>query len=1233
MKTRLFRLLALPTAILLLLVAASAGASPQMDSTDTGESATYIIQLSSPPAASYRGGVAGLAATNPEVRGEVKLDSKSQATLAYVSHLEQEQAQFVSAAELQLGRPITVKYQYQHAFNGVAIVITAEEAAIIGNMAGVTLVQRETIEVPLTDAGPAFIGAPGIWDGTDTGGLPGTMGEGVIVGVIDTGINSDNPSFADVGGDGYNHTNPFGSGNYVGHCVSTPSFCNDKLIGAWNYTDGPEDSDGHGSHTSSTAAGNVLMTVDLEAPTITFTADQISGVAPHANIIMYDACLATCPGAGLLAAVNQAVTDGVDVINYSISGGTTPYTDAVELAFLAARDAGVFVATSAGNSGPGPTTVAHRSPWLTTVAASTHNRAFLASLVDMTGGNTTPPADLHGRSISEGYGPATIVYAGAPPYNNPLCNPFPGGTFSGEIVVCDRGTIGRVEKGQNVLNAGGGGYVLADSVATADIGGLSADPHVLPAVHIPYAEGVTLKAWLASGSNHMGTITESTMDFDIAHSDVMASFSSRGPNVALADIIKPDVAAPGVDIFAAYKNGEEHWVISGTSMASPHTAGAGALLRALHPDWSAAEIQSALMTTAYTAMTKEDAATPADPYDMGAGRIDLSQAGMAGIVLHETLANYQAANPGTGGNPFTLNLPSMAQDNCITTCSWTRVISSTQDSSVTWTASTSAPAGMTVSVEPSSFALAAYASRTITVTANVAGLDNGVWTFGEVTLTPNVNPPVEAHFPVAVMANNPAGPAIDVDPDALSSTQEPNTVVTETLTINNLGTGDLDWTIYENNTTGSLAGGWSDNFDSYETGSNIHGQGGWKGWFNDPNAAAIVTDDQAVSDPNSVEIVGSSDLVHEFTGYTSGQWTLTTMLYVPSDFSGETYFILLNTYDDTGATNNWSVQVNLSSAGTVTNEGVTGGVLDLVTGEWVEIRVDIDLDNDTQDFYYDGQLLYSGTWTDEVSGGGALTFDTIDLYANGASAVYYDDFVLAPTPPAGCGGGDIPWLTVDPTSGSTPGGGSDDVAVGFDSTGLEKGTYTAELCVASNDPGAPVVNVPVTLNVDIVPTIDLVKTVGTDGDSCATEDAITVEAGTDVTYCYEVTNTGTLTLTTHDLDDSELGAILTDFDYDLGPGASVYVTETTTIQATTVNTATWTAYGDGSNVATATASATVTVEDSDFELYLPVIVSNSAGAAATPAAGGPEAGWLALTLPFLIVGGMGFGWQRRRKLG
>ncbi|MCI0396153.1 MAG: DUF11 domain-containing protein [Chloroflexi bacterium] len=198
------------------------------------------------------------------------------------------------------------------------------------------------------------------------------------------------------------------------------------------------------------------------------------------------------------------------------------------------------------------------------------------------------------------------------------------------------------------------------------------------------------------------------------------------------------------------------------------------------------------------------------------------------------------------------------------------------------------------------------------------------------------------------------------------------------------------------------SGAWFENFDSYATGSQMHGQGGWKGWDNNGVFGALTSSAQARSAPNSVDILGASDLVHEYEWPTSGQWTYTAWQYIPGNLTGVTYFIMLNIYND-GGPYNWSTQVNFDSVSDmVINDGISGGTAPIVYDQWVEIRVEIDLTADTQTFYYNGTQLYSGTWTGEVSGGGIAVIDAVDLFANNASSVYYDDISLIP---AGFAGG------------------------------------------------------------------------------------------------------------------------------------------------------------------------------------------------------------------------------------
>ena len=750
---------ALALAAALTLIAATVGAG-------TGTAAagdTYIVQLSDPPLASYTGGIAGLAATNPAALGQVKLNPTSPASQAYLAHLDVRRQAVLSAMQLALGRGVATQFTYRYAYNGFAAALSASEAAAVAKLPGVAGVQKDFMRQPLTDAGPQWIGAPAVWAGS--GGPAATKGEGVVVGVIDTGINFTHPSFADVGGDGHDHTNP--RGQFYGLCdpVLGAPFCNDKLIGVWDFTGtSPVDDNGHGSHTASTAAGNA-HTATIHAPTITLSR-EISGVAPHANLITYKACIpAGCLGASLTAAIDQATADGVDVINYSIGGGpTNPWDDADSESFLGARDAGVFVATSAGNDGPGAETVGSpaNAPWVMSIGASTHNRKFANSLTSMSGGGSAP-ADMTGAGVTSGYGPAPIVYAGD--YGSALCgegpaaptgeaaiNPFPPGTFNGEIVVCDRGVYGRVEKGQNVKEGGAGGYVLANDEASGD--SLVGDPHALPGVHITYDEGVALKAWLASGSGHTATISGSTVDEAAANGDVMASFSSRGPNKPAPDIVKPDVTAPGVDILAAFNlpgPDPAYGVISGTSMSSPHAAGAAALVRALHPDWTPAEVQSAITSTGKTdGVRKEDGSTAADPFDMGGGRVDLTQAGLAGLVLDETTPGYQAADPSAGGDPTGLNLATLGNSACAGVCTWTRTVRNALSSEATWTARAAAPRGVAVTVKPSRFTLAPDGTVTLTITADVRRAESGTWHFGAIGLSSR--DAVDQHLTMAVMA-------------------------------------------------------------------------------------------------------------------------------------------------------------------------------------------------------------------------------------------------------------------------------------------------------------------------------------------------------------------------------------------------------------------------------------------------------------------------------------------------
>ena len=751
----------------------------------TGSKAeTYIVQLEAP------------AVPTRDQAQDRSLTAASGSESGYRKELKAEQADLVSSISRVTGGSAKVLYRYTEAINGIAVQLTRTQAQEVADIDGVSAVQVDFERELTTDKGPEWIGAPTVWDGSNVpAGFEGNKGEGVIVGILDSGLNPANPSFADVvpvadGGDGYDHTNPLGAGKYLGMCdpANTAQYvanwgCNDKLIGYYNFAnpaaggnpkDDPYDDDGHGSHTGSTTAGNQVEATAYSAKgtehefSVTST---IKGVAPHANIIGYDVCDGGCQGYSILASINQAILDGVDVINYSIgsSAASNPWSDADAVGFLNARAAGIHVATSAGNDGPGAATLGSPGdvPWMTTVGATTHDRKYVASVTDITATDAATRPDIAGAGLSGATdGAFPVVYAAT--YGNARCSQptdetpvgsFPAGLdLSGKIVVCDRGGNGRVEKGSNVAALGAEGMILANDQASGT--SLNGDAHDLPTAHITYADGQALKAFMGAHPGTKAALSGSVADVKDANGDVMAAFSSRGPNRAVSSI-SPSVSAPGVDILAAAgtKNSVEWHFISGTSMASPHTAGALALLKGMQLDvapadqWTPAEAQSALMTTAERDITDSDG-TAADWFDMGSGRIELRRAAKAGLVLDEDLAGYQGADPAKGGDVRALNTASMADDDCLQTCDWTRTLTGTSTGVGTWSVSVeNLSPGLTLSTDKTSVAVTDGGDVDVSVTASLAtGVKTDTWLFGTLVLTPPAGSeaPV-AHLPVGVL--------------------------------------------------------------------------------------------------------------------------------------------------------------------------------------------------------------------------------------------------------------------------------------------------------------------------------------------------------------------------------------------------------------------------------------------------------------------------------------------------
>jgi hypothetical protein len=367
-------------AITAMTMAAATWAEAGPTKSRTSSAALYLVQFDAEPLATYAGGVNGIVGTKPATGG--KIDTRSWNYTAYRKYLQSRRTDVLRKAKI--GGKVTA--EYDNAFNGVAVRLTPTEVVKLRATAGVRNVWKNTIRKVQTADTPKFLGLDGpggVWQ-KQFGGVD-NAGEGVIVGVLDTGITPESGSFAALP-----EPRPDAdviAGKWLGRCDTSgenPVECNNKLIGARYYNTDEDiviadrdflsarDYNGHGTHTSSTAAGNngVPATVNGES------VGKISGMAPAARVAMYKVCWefenpddptdGGCPTSDSLAAIDDAVAEGVDVINYSIGGDPGAIVDPIEIAFLNAAAAGVFVAASAGNSGPDVSTADHNSPWLTT---------------------------------------------------------------------------------------------------------------------------------------------------------------------------------------------------------------------------------------------------------------------------------------------------------------------------------------------------------------------------------------------------------------------------------------------------------------------------------------------------------------------------------------------------------------------------------------------------------------------------------------------------------------------------------------------------------------------------------------------------------------------------------------------------------------------------------------------------------------------------------------------------
>ncbi|RDX68033.1 Subtilisin-like protease SBT1.7, partial [Mucuna pruriens] len=557
-------------------------------------------------------------------------------------------------------------YTYDNAIHGFSTRLTPEEAQLLKSQPGILKVLPEKIYKPLTTRTPHFLGLDKIADMFPESNAT----RDVIVGLLDTGVWPESKSFDDTG------LGPIPS-SWKGKCESGTNFsasnCNKKLVGARFFVKGfeasngplnetsqsrsPRDVDGHGTHTASTAAGSVVNGASLFG----YASGTARGMAPRARVATYKVCWEdTCVGSDILAAMDAAISDNVNVISASLGGEAVDYDDEnLAIGAFSAMEKGIVVSCAAGNVGPARFSLQNVAPWLLTVGAGTIDRDFPA-YVDLGNGQNYSGVSIYDGKNQLPNTPVPFIYAGnaRAKIGAELCKTgsLDPEKVKGKIVLCDRGNFSRVEKGLAVKTAGGAGMVLANMESDGE--DLVADAHLLPSVAVGFKAAKFIRMYLSSAKNPTATFVFQGTKIGIEPSPLVAAYSSRGPNPITPEILKPDIIAPGINILAAFTKfaGPTNLVqddrrvdfniISGTSMACPHVSGVAALIKSIYPNWSPAVIRSALMTTAYSTYNNGqrliDSATngPATPFDDGAGHVNPVAALNPGLVYDLTADDY-----------------------------------------------------------------------------------------------------------------------------------------------------------------------------------------------------------------------------------------------------------------------------------------------------------------------------------------------------------------------------------------------------------------------------------------------------------------------------------------------------------------------------------------------------------------------------------------------------------------
>ncbi|CAH9079981.1 unnamed protein product [Cuscuta epithymum] len=729
----------------------------------------------------------------------------------------------------------TKLYSYTHLLNGFAIHVKSDEAFhILRKAEGVRAVYEDVKMQKLTTHTPEFLGIPnGVWPKL---GGPRISGEGVVIGMIDTGINPMHPSF----------TTPENIGRplmtsrkFTGKCTTGDGFpataCNNKIVGAQYFARAaiaagdfnvsrhyasPYDADGHGSHTASTAAGNHRIPVMANR----FTYGYASGMAPGAGIAVYKA-LYSFGGymSDVVAAVDQAVEDGVDILSLSVGPSSVPpgpsaFLNVLETQLLFATRAGVLVVQAAGNGGPSARSMLSFSPWITSVAASTTDRRYSNSIIlgtghTFSGTGLSPPTigeeffqlaaavDVCERNSTAGL--LTVESCQDP-------GQFIPSLVRGKLLICtytydfESETASIAAVADTVSKAGAAGFVITmdPDIASEQIKGATLTLQVPGLILNNLESSTALREYYnmntlrsrngrAVAFRATARILDGRRAIYTGAGPIVASYSSRGPDVnnALldtADVLKPNIMAPGSSIWAAwspnsegdkYIKGQNFALVSGTSMATPHIAGIAALIKQRHPSWRPSAITSAMMTSADVtdrsggAILSQQASqlAPATPFDFGSGFVNPTRALNPGLVFNTHFQQYiqfLCAVPGVDeksvrravgvGCPENkrvwcsdLNTPSVTISNLVGSRTVMRRVTNVGGSDERYRVIMRDPVGVRVSVMPQNFLIRGDASRHLMIVLNATKPTNA-YSFGEMILLGDRNHVVRVPFAIYV---------------------------------------------------------------------------------------------------------------------------------------------------------------------------------------------------------------------------------------------------------------------------------------------------------------------------------------------------------------------------------------------------------------------------------------------------------------------------------------------------